>query len=154
TLWETRTGQRVRMFRPDHSGTGRLTGDRPMTSIALTRDGASLVTCSAGVNQTLAEPTRIWDVHTGERNRQFAQPLIAGRPMALSPDGAVIATGGKTVRLWDARTGKLLRELIGHLKRTQSIAFSSNGRLVFSGGSYGTTNAWDAATGRHLITLF
>src|SRR5262249_10348341 len=32
--------------------------------------------------------------------------------------------------------------------------FSADGRLVFSGGSYGTNNAWEAATGRHLVTLF
>jgi WD40 repeat protein len=81
-------------------------------------------------------------------------PVITGRPMAFSPDGTVLATGGKLVRLWDARTGKPLRELTGHLKRTQSIAFSADGRRAFSGGSYGTTNAWEVATGRHLVTLF
>ena len=27
-------------------------------------------------------------------------------------------------------------------------------RLLISGGSYGTTNAWEVATGRHLVTLF
>ncbi len=74
--------------------------------------------------------------------------------MALSPDGSIIATGGKSVRLWDVRTGKLLRELTGHLKRTQSIVFSADGRLLVEGGSYGTTNAWEVATGRHLVTLF
>ena len=52
------------------------------------------------------------------------------------------------------RTGKLLRELSGHLKRTQAITFSADGRLLVSGGSYGTTNAWEVATGRHLVTLF
>jgi WD40 repeat protein len=125
-----------------------------MTSISLSRDGETLATCTAGVNQTFAEPVRIWDVRTGELKRQFSEPAITGRPMALSPDGAVLATGGKTVRLWDARTGKPLRELFGHLKRTQSITFSADGRLLVSGGSYGTTNAWEVATGRHLVTLF
>jgi WD40 repeat protein len=131
-----------------------IQGDRPITSIALSRDRESLVTCTAGVNQTFAEPVRIWDVRTGELKRQFSEPAVSGRPMALSPDGAVLATGGKTVRLWDARTGKPLRELFGHLKRTQSITFSADGRLVFSGGSYGTTNAWEVASGRLLVTLF
>jgi WD40 repeat protein len=74
--------------------------------------------------------------------------------MALSPDGSILATGGKSVQLWDVRTGKKLRELVGHLKRTQSITFSADGRLLVSGGSYGTTNAWEVATGRHLVTLF
>jgi WD40 repeat protein len=48
----------------------------------------------------------------------------------------------------------MLRELFGHLKRTQSIVFSADGRLLFSGGSYGTTNVWEVASGKHLITLF
>ena len=67
--------------------------------------------------------------------------------MALSPDGSVVATGGKSIKLWDVRTGKMLRELFGHLKRTQSIAFSADGRLLVAGGSYGTTNVWAVATG-------
>jgi WD40 repeat protein len=154
SLWETGTGRRVRTFRSRSSQGGTITGDRPMTCIALGPDGATLATCTAGVNQTFAEPVRIWDVRSGELRREFAEPAINGRPMALSSDGAILATGGKTVRLWDLRTGKLLRELLGHLKRTQSIRFSVDGRLVFSGGSYGTTNAWEVATGRHLVTLF
>jgi hypothetical protein len=48
----------------------------------------------------------------------------------------------------------MLRELYGHLKRTQSIVFSADGRLLVAGGSYGTTNLWEVATGRHLVTLF
>ena len=31
---------------------------------------------------------------------------------------------------------------------------SADGRLIVSGGSYGTTNVWDVASGRHLVTLF
>ena len=78
----------------------------------------------------------------------------SARPIALSPDGSILATGGKTIKLWDVRTGKLLRELFGHLKKTEAITFSADGRLLISGGSYGTTNAWEVATGRHLVTLF
>ena len=48
-----------------------------------------------------------------------------GAIVALSPDGGIVATGGKSIRLYDSRTGKLLRELYGHLKRTQAITFSS-----------------------------
>jgi WD40 repeat protein len=154
SVWEVRTGLRARTFRPASSRAGTIRWDRPMTSIALSRDGETLATCTAGVNQTFAEPVRIWDVRTGELKRAFSEPMITGRPMALSPDGAVLATGGKSVRLWDARTGRPLRELFGHLKRTQSVTFSADGRLLVSGGSYGTTNAWEVATGRHLVTLF
>ena len=154
SLWEIHTGRRVRTFRPAYSQAGTIKRDRPMTSIALSRDGVTLATCTAGVNQTFAEPVRLWDVRTGELKHEFSHTTIKGRPMALSPDGAVLATGGKSVRLWDARTGKPLRELVGHLKRTQSITFSADSRLLVSGGSYGTTNAWEVGTGRHLVTLF
>src|SRR4029077_2986457 len=117
SLWETRTGLRVRTFRPAYSQAGTFKGDLPITSLALSRDGETLATCTAGVNQNFAEPVRFWDVRTGALTREFSEPRISGRPMALSPDGAMLATGGKTVRLWDARTGKPLRELLGHLKR-------------------------------------
>ena len=42
--------------------------------------------------------------------------------MALSPDGSIVATGGKSIKLWDVRTGKLLRELYGHLKRHSEVS--------------------------------
>jgi WD40 repeat protein len=154
SLWEVRTGRRVRAFGPASSQAGTIMADRPMTSIALSRDGETLATCASSVNQNLAEPVRIWDVRTGTLRRQISELANTGRPMALSPDGAILATGGKWVQLWDARTGKPLRQLFGHLKRTQSIAFSADGRLLVSGGSYGTTNAWEVSTGRHMITLF
>jgi WD40 repeat protein len=153
-VWDARTGRRLHALRPQPAKSRTFTSDRPITCVALSRDGGTLAACTAGVNQTLAEPVRIWDLRTGELKRTFSEPEITGRPIALSPDGAVLATGGKSVRLWDARTGQPLRELFGHLKRTQSMAFSADGRLLVSGGSYGTTNAWEVATGRHLVTLF
>jgi WD40 repeat protein len=154
SVWDPHTGRRIHALRSGFSQAWTTTTDRPMTSVALSRDGKTLATCTAGVNQTFAEPVRIWDARSGELKREFSGPAVPGRPMALSPDGTVLATGGKSVRLWDARTGQPLRELFGHLKRTQAITFSADGRLVVSGGSYGTTNAWEAATGRHLVTLF
>jgi WD40 repeat protein len=153
-LWEVRTGRRIRDFRPSRSRAGTFQGDRPITSVSLSRDGGTLATCTAPVNQSFAEPVRLWDARTGELKREFSEPLITGRPMALSPDGAVLATGGKSVQLWDARTGERLRELLGYLKRTQSFAFSADGKRLFCGGSYGTTNTWEVATGKHLVTLF
>jgi WD40 repeat protein len=125
-----------------------------MNSIGLSRDGTTLATCASSINGEFIDPVRIWDPRTSELKREFAAEKIHGRPMALSPDGSIFATGGKGVLLWDVRTGKKVRELQGHLKRTQSIVFSSDGRLLVAGGSYGTTNVWEVATGRHMVTLF
>ena len=115
---------------------------------------ATLATCASSENGEYVGPLRLWDVPTGTPKRDVIPDNIHGRPMALSPDGSIVATGGKSVKLWDTHTGKPLRELFGILKRTQSIAFSADGKRIVAGGSYGTTNLWDVSSGRLLVTLF
>jgi WD40 repeat protein len=129
-------------------------GDRLFNSIGLSHDGTTLASCTTSVWNIVGAPARIWNGKTGTLQRDFAAEKIHGRPIALSPDGSLLATGGKSVKLYDVKTGELQRELFGHLKRTQCIQFSADGRLLFAGGNYGTTNAWEVATGRHLATLF
>src|SRR5262249_53584187 len=124
------------------------------TSVALSSDGATLAACAATMGNTFGEPVRLWDPRSGELKKEFTTEAHSARPIALSPDGTILATGGKTIKLWDVRTGRVLRELCGYLKKTQAITFSADGRVLVSGGSYGTTNAWEVATGRHLVTLF
>jgi WD40 repeat protein len=153
-VWNSQSGVLLQKCEPAGSLAESFTGDRLMNSIGLSRDGSTLATCASDVNSEFVDPVGIWDARTGALQRDFTAEKIHGRPMALSPDGSILATGGKSVKLWDVRTGNMLRELYGHLKRTQSIAFSADGRLIVSGGSYGTTNAWDVASGRHLVTLF
>jgi WD40 repeat protein len=152
--WEISSGQTAHTFKVAGGSPRSIANDRLMNSIGISRDGATLATCNSSVNMQFPEFVKIWDLRTGALRRDFAAEKIAGRPMALSPDGSMVATGGKTVRLWDVQTGKLLRELVGYLKRTQSIAFSPDGRLVIAGGSYGTINLWDVKTGKHLAILF
>ncbi|MEX2138313.1 MAG: WD40 repeat domain-containing protein [Pirellulales bacterium] len=153
-IWDTRDGRLLHTCSAANSQAESFTIDRLMNSIGLSQDGRTLATCASSVNNEFVAPVRIWDVRAGTLLRDFTAENIHGRPMALSPDGSILATGGKAVQLWDVRTGKKLHKLFGHLKRTQSIVFSSDGRRLFAGGSYGTTNLWDVATGRHLITLF
>jgi WD40 repeat protein len=153
-IWDAQTWRLAHACPATNSAAENFTIDRLMNSIGLSRDGTTLATSASSVNNEFVDPVRIWDVRTGKVTRDFAAEKIHGRPMALSPDGSILATGGKSVKLWDVRSGAMLRELFGHLKRTQSIVFSADGRLVFAGGSYGTTNVWDVQSGRHLITLF
>jgi WD40 repeat protein len=152
-IWDAHTGTLLHTC-PAGSPAHSFTGDRLFNSIGLSADGGILATCNSSINNEFVDRVRIWDARTGSLKRDFAAENIHGRPMALSPDGSIVATGGKSVKLWDVRTGKMLRELFGHLKRTQSIVFSRDGRLVVSGGSYGTTNVWETATGKLLVTLF
>jgi WD40 repeat protein len=153
-IWDVMAGRLLQTYKSGESTGSPNAFDRRMTSIGLSRAGATLATCASSVNNEFVDPVRLWNTQTGALIRDFTPENTHGRPMALSPDGSLIATGGKSVRLRDARTGELLRELNGILKRTQSIVFSSDGRLIIAGGSYGTTNIWDVATGRPLVTLF
>jgi len=158
-VWDAKAGRLLQTVRVDGAPAEAFARsreghrDRLMNAIGLTRDGTALATCASSINSEFVDPVRIWDPQTGELRREFAAENIHGRPMAVSPDGTILATGGKSVRLWDSRTGKKLRELFGHLKRTQAIAFSADGRVLVAGGSYGTTNVWEVATGRHMVTL-
>jgi WD40 repeat protein len=149
-LWESKTGRLLRICKATGSQAATAASHRLFTSLALSPDGRTLFTSVGGFDG----PVRFWDTQTGELKKEFADKGHGAQPVALSPDGSILAAGGKTIKLWDVRTGKLLRELSGHLKITQSITFSADGRLLVSGGSYGTTNAWEVATGRHLVTLF
>jgi RNA polymerase sigma factor (sigma-70 family) len=149
-LWEANTGRLLRTCKVARSPALTAASHRLFTSLALSPDRRTLFTSAGGFD----EPVRFWDTQTGELKREFADKGHGAQPVALSPDGSILAAGGKTIKLWDVRTGKLLRELFGHLKITYSITFSADGRLLVSGGSYGTTNAWEVATGRHLVTLF
>jgi len=151
-IWNPQTGQLLQACPAASSQAETFAGDRLLNSIGISRDG-TLATCTSSVNNEFVDAVRLWDARAGKLKRSFAAEQIHGRPMALSPDGSLVATGGKSVKLWDVRTGKMLRELYGHLKRTQSITFSADGRLLVAGGSYGTTNAWEVASGRHLATL-
>jgi WD40 repeat protein len=153
-LWEVKTGRLLHTCKAAGSKATATAHDRLFTSVALSPDGATLVACPVTAGDGYNEPVRFWDPRSGALKKEFIPEERSLRPVALSPDGSILATGGKSIKLWDVRTGKLLRELTGYLKRTQAITFSADGRLLVSGGSYGTTNAWEVATGRHLVTLF
>src|SRR5262249_31460732 len=115
--WDVATGQLRNVCKIAESTGAPFTIDRRMTSIGLTRNGKILATCGSSVNNEFVDPVRIWDARTGGLVRDLSAENTHGRPMALSPDGSIIATGGKSVRLRDAKSGVLLRELTGHLKR-------------------------------------
>jgi WD40 repeat protein len=155
-LWQARTGRPLRTIRPGKSLRQLILGGPEMaiTSVALSADGGTLVTCSGG-RDFGDRSVRVWDTHTGTLQREFSRPQSAGRFVALSPDGTTLATNGlgKAIALWDVKTGRLVRELRGHPHPPQSAVFSPDGRLLVSGADYRTTKVWEVATGRLLVTM-
>jgi len=71
------------------------------------------------------------------------------RAVALSPDGATLATCGNDnlVKLWDAATGAHRRTLTGHTSHVYNVAFHPSGTRLVSADLLGTVKDWDAATG-------
>lgn len=110
-----------------------------------------------------------WDWRTTERVRTFTRPsdLVTSfvsfwadknrsvYSIAISPDGKIIASGGKCqpVELWNADTGQLVRILTGHSGKVFSVAFSPDGQILASAGEDNTIKIWNYRAGDLLCTF-
>ncbi len=86
---------------------------------------------------------RVWDVHSGELIDTFEPNIGEIHALALSPDGATLAIGGKTwildlshVVLLDAVTGEKQQSLQSHKTTIESIAFSPDSKRLAAGSRY------------------
>jgi WD40 repeat protein len=110
-LWDVATGKEIRKF--------LVEGLRPAGSLAFSPDGRLL----ACLNAYEATPIRIWEVATGKllrridlyRDPENAESCLRHNGLAFSPDGRVLATGGRdaagqdaVIRLWEVATGREL----------------------------------------------
>jgi WD40 repeat protein len=147
--------------------TGRETGQRRMpataTHAALAADGRLAFTGGFDVTFLSADDKKTQQVAT-----EGWPPLVA---LALSPDGAMLATRGfrsAQVRLWDATTAKERYTLgpavdapvfsvDGTTETTgvvpPDVAFSPDGRFLAGAGASRQLCLWDAATGTLLWEL-
>lgn len=70
--------------------------------------------------------------------------------VAFSPDGRLLASGGKdrTIRLSEVPSGAEVQRFQAGGRWVQSLSFSHDGRTLFSTTWDGTIRRWDLATGR------
>jgi WD40 repeat protein len=77
---------------------------------------------------------------------------------SLSPDGALIASGGDNgfLTLYSTSTGQRTAECVGHTSEVWAVAFSPEGKALVSGSYDQTIRLWDvsASSCRNLVTVF
>src|SRR5436190_11795075 len=95
-----------------------------------------------------------WDVKTGAVRWQ-AQGARGIRRVAISPDGALVASGsyGGEIQLGDAATGELRRSLGSAGSSVEGLCFSADGRQLVVGGNRRTVRMLDVTTGQILKTF-
>jgi WD40 repeat protein len=127
-----------------------------VNTMALSRDGKTLL---VGAGQTHPAPrgaARLWDVATGRPLSPILHHTDAVHAVAFSPDGRRAATGSvdKTVRLWDAASGAPQGQPLRHAHSVYTLAFSPDGQTLATGcgPSFGNgeVRRWSVATGEPL----
>lgn len=140
-LWDVGTGAWLRAIAPGYW----------VREIAWLPDGKTLATGSAN--------PILWDVRTGEQQYSLntgEASTMAGWPVALSPDGTVLAGGSdRLVTLWASQTGNQLRALQVD-GPVSGLAWSPDGRTLaaaWAGDWSGGIVIWDIQAGLALQTL-
>ena len=126
-LNETASGNLLQTLHGNH-------GDFTMT--VFFPDGSSLLGLSVDGTVTL------WDTSTWEEERSYT----AGKIIALSPDGQLLATGNpgeSSISLMEASDGTWLQTIQGDMAGIRSLAFSSDGLRLAAGFNDGTVKIWN-----------
>jgi WD40 repeat protein len=70
--------------------------------------------------------------------------------VAISPDDALIASGGKdaVAKLWRRQSGEVAHTLTGHEGTVVAVSFTPDGGVLLTADEAGTIRMWDVASGR------
>jgi WD40 repeat protein len=119
--------------------------------VSVSQDGRLIATVG------LRDPVvRLWDAATLRLVRALRVSEEEMPRIALSPDGAVLATKADEVALWNTASGakiKTLAKKVDYGGDSESIVFAGGTRLIVESASYGESLIRDAVTGGVLKRL-
>lgn len=101
------------------------------------------------------DSVRLWDPRTRREIMTLTHPGTVFA-VALSPDGATLASGGErdnNVLVWDIRTGQCRHVLTDHTGIIHGLAFSPDGQILASASYDRTIRVWDVRTEHAIATL-
>ena len=147
-LWDAGTGRQLAILQ-EHRG---LT-----ESVAFSKDGKTLV---SGGNENgtifLSDVARALDNGSGFREDILLSTFTGNAhgitALALSPEGSILASGGKDgrIHLLDVATRTDMKILRGAESTVTALAFAPDSTILLSGEENGTVRAWDAHSGEAL----
>jgi len=95
---------------------------------------------------------RVVELASGKQVSAFGKH--AGFAIAISPDGATLASGHwNIVTLWNMMTGKRLAVLRGFGRYVGGLSFSSDGKFLAAGTDFGALQMWDVRGLRRVWSL-
>jgi WD40 repeat protein len=131
----------------------RVTWPNAVNAMAFTPDGGQVAIGDFGGRVALISPGQPASADDIE-DRTLTRYKLSVLAVAISPDGNLIASGGRDlqIRVLD-RSGKIRLTLSGHTAAVHGLAFSPDGRVLASAGVDATIRLWDVQTGAELATL-
>jgi WD40 repeat protein len=101
------------------------------------------------------ERVELWDWEAGVRVREFKGHARNVKGVAISRDGARLASGGNdsTIRIWDLADATEARTIFGHEGFVLAVAFGPDGTALASASEDHSVRLWETATGRPLASF-
>lgn len=134
TRWDVETGEQLTLYDAENI----------YYTVGFSNDGKTVV--GGGYNGLC-----FYNTETGEKiacPEEFADTSLYS--MDFSPDGSLLAVGGRDIYLLEFPSLALVRTLKGHTGVAPSLRFSPDGKRIVSGSEDGSARIWDAVTGQTL----
>ncbi|NXF44682.1 APAF factor, partial [Oceanites oceanicus] len=92
---------------------------------------------------------KVWNIFTGNTEKDFACHGGTVLSCAVSPDGSKLSStsADKTAKIWSFESSFVLHELKGHEACVRCCTFSPNNKLLATGDDKGEIRIWDILTG-------